>query len=207
MSRFKWGSPGPLDRRVLDFMSEFPGEVSFAGLRRTLGAHQESLSRTLHRLEREGQVERSGQGYRISERSFLVKASASALRFPSGEETPRAELRLEQSSDAERILGSMAGRWFGQFRWVGSVEDGPRTTLLWTSVSAPEQLALVIEGSHLQVYHRPAGTSAGEPESNAAYELLQHTLNSLGRQSTGVTSNLYSRAGEPRPPIPKGVAS
>ncbi len=207
MPRFKWGTPGRLDRRVLDFMSEFPGEVSFAGLKRTLGVHQESLSRTLHRLERDGQVERSGQGYRISERNFLTKAGTSSLHFPHRGETPRAELRLDQSSDAVRILGSMAGRWFGQFRWVGSVEDGPRTTLLWTSVSTPEQLAMVIEGNRLQVYHRPVDSSVEGAESNAAYELLHHTLNSLGRQSGEVGSAVYYRLEGTPSPAPRGFAS
>lgn len=205
MSRPKWGGSGPLDQRVLDLMSEFPGAITFAGLRRTLGVHQESLSRTLHRLEKEGHVERSDMGYRIPERSFLPAEGASTLRFPARGERPQAELRLTHVTDSNRILGSMAGRWFGRFRWVGSFEKGDRTTLLWTSESTPERLALVMEGNRLQIYHR-GPTDSANPETSAAYELLQQSIGSLNRSAASPDSTVFLRSQtDPQPPV-HGVA-
>jgi hypothetical protein len=184
MPRTRWNGIGlraaPLDRKVLDLMSEFPGEITFAGLRRTLGAHQESLSRTLHRLERDGAVERTDLGYRISERAMIPGGASGHPRFPMAGESPVTELRLTREEDVTRILGFLAGRWFGEFRWIGSFEDGPRTTLLWRASHRQDSLALVVEGCLLRVYHRAGNPSAGT-EPPAAYELLQQALRGLQR--------------------------
>src|ERR1700730_16257648 len=41
-------------------------ELSFQGIKRKLGLHQETLSRALHRLQRDGFVERLEHAYKIS---------------------------------------------------------------------------------------------------------------------------------------------
>ncbi len=47
-------------------------ELSFQGIKRKLGLHQETLSRALHRLQRDGFVERLDHAYRISPKGILT---------------------------------------------------------------------------------------------------------------------------------------
>lgn len=169
-----------LDERVRELLSEFPGSVAFQGLRRTLGVHPESLTRALRRLERDGTVERTQEGYRLVEHDKLdARGSWSRPGAPRWEGSPpRVELRLSQAEEASRLLGALSGRWFGEFRWVGSYEEGRRTTLLWVSRQGKELLGLVLEGDLLRIHQR--GQPGREIERPlASYELLQHVLAAL----------------------------
>lgn len=175
-----------LDERVRDLLSGFPGAVAFQGLRRTLGVHPESLTRALRRLERDGEVEKTQKGYRLAEPSpsdHRRNLSPSAPEGPRWQEAPRVELRLSPGEDAPNLLGQLSNRWFGEFRWVGSFEQGDRTTLLWVSRDGTEQLGLELRGDLLRI-HQQATSRALGPTSRplAAYELLQHVLSALRRE-------------------------
>jgi DNA-binding HxlR family transcriptional regulator len=45
-------------------------DISFQGIKRKLGLHQETLSRALHRLQRDGYIERLEKAYRISQKGM-----------------------------------------------------------------------------------------------------------------------------------------
>ncbi len=176
-----------LDERVRELLSEFPGSVAFQGLRRTLGVHPESLTRALRRLEREGAVQRTQEGYRLTDHSSL-DARGSWVRpgAPRWEGSPRVELRLSPGEDASLLLGRLSGRWFGDFRWVGSYEEGRRTTLLWVSRAGGELLGLVLEGDLLRIHQQPSTPQAVD-RPLASYELLQHVLTALRGPSRAPT--------------------
>lgn len=179
------GSSDRLDDRVRELLTELPGSVAFQGLRRTLGVHPESLTRALRRLERDGAVERTQEGYRLAgtvaprgRKDRLLHPVHPAT--PRWETEPRVELRLSPGEDASRMLGHLAGRWFGDFRWVGSFQEGERTTLLWVSRSGREQLGLEVVGDRLRIHHQGPVPEGDVPERpRAAYELLQHVLTAL----------------------------
>lgn len=198
-----------LDERVRGLLAEIPGAVAFQGLRRTLGVHPESLTRALRRLERDGEIQRTNEGYRlVGAASSIPGASTPSLAVaahgplsttetrarsksdagrdpwvhpssPRWEGAPRVELRLAPDEDPARILGHLAGRWFGEFRWVGSYEEGARTTLLWVSRQGRELLGLVLEGGRLRIHQQSPGPAVGSDRSLASYELLQHVLSAL----------------------------
>jgi hypothetical protein len=202
-----------LDERVRGLLAEFPGSVAFQGLRRTLGVHPESLTRALRRLERDGEIERTDEGYRLTVATarpaitFTSTAPAAAATAtsaargslttadpgpslptrgpwihpssPRWEGAPRVELRLAPDEDPARILGHLAGRWFGEFRWVGSYEEGSRTTLLWVSRQGGELLGLVLSHGLLRIHQQSPSGSKGTARPLAAYELLQHVLSAL----------------------------
>src|SRR5580658_2175351 len=95
------------------------GRMAFSGLRRTLGAHPESLARALRRLEREGLIDRSTDGYRALSAPMPI-GSATAMELH-----PVARIAVPLGLEADAVLARLTGRWFGGLRWVGVVERPP----------------------------------------------------------------------------------
>ncbi len=157
---------GRLDDRVLVALEETQRRVPFSGLRRTLGAHPESLSRALHRLEREGLVERSSEGYR-STRHLEPPA------FPAEDVHPVAQVDLPSGVTPDSVLERLRGRWFGHLRWMGVVERPEGPLLSWTRRDGTGSVLLGVRGRVAQIYSTgdSATSDAGESEE-AAYELL-----------------------------------
>lgn len=179
---------GGLDARVLSTLQGLPGRIAFSGLRRALHAHPESLSRSLRRLEREGLVERSADGYR---------ALGHAMKEPTSAPTELrsiATVDLPPGALAESVLGRLSGRWFGSLRWVGVVDRPGGRLLAWAGRNGVGYVLLGIERGVLRVYVRDesSGDDITEAEE-AAYELLAHAVESLrpsGRDTLGSVSFL-----------------
>ena len=166
--------PGGLDERILATLQTLHGRIAFSGLRRVLHAHPESLSRSLRRLEREGRVDRSSDGYRITE-------DALGASQPTGPQLrPIGQVTLPPGTVAESVLGRLAGRWFGSLRWVGVV-DGPSGQLLtWAKRDGSAYILLGVRRGSLRVYLRVQGAADDLTEAeDAAYELMVHALDAL----------------------------
>jgi len=162
-----------LDERVLATLQELRGRIAFSGLRRALGAHPESLSRSLRRLEREGLVDRQDGGYR-------------ALRPPAAGEPASTDLRtiasveLPPGVEAGFVHGRLSGRWFGSLRWVGVVERPGGRLFAWAGRDGSGTVLLGIHRGVLRVYvPTDAATSDPGEVEESAYELLAHAVEAL----------------------------
>ncbi|HLM70087.1 MAG TPA: hypothetical protein VK423_01720 [Thermoplasmata archaeon] len=195
-------SPAPaggLDQRVLSTLQGLQGQIAFSGLRRALHAHPESLSRSLRRLEREGLVERSENGYRA-----LSPPSGGALHGPV-DLRPIAQVDLPPGAPPESVLGRLSGRWFGSLRWVGVVDSPTGRLLAWARRDGGGYALLGIHRGVLRVYIRE--NDAGEDTNDAedsAYELLVHAANALrpsGHDPLGPVSFLAAQDLPPYPPV------
>ena len=176
-----WASTRGLDERVLSTLEGLPGRIAFSGLRRTLRVHPESLSRSLRRLEREGRVERSVDGYRaVREGGRSGGEGIVGLRSI-------ARVELPPGAMADQVFARLTGRWFGSLRWVGVV-DGPRGRLLtWVGRAGTGQVLLGIDHGVLSVFVRDDGRVDDDDETeDAAYELLAQAAEAL-RPSSGVS--------------------
>ena len=163
-----------LDDRVLVALQELHGRIAFSGLRRVLRAHPESLSRALHRLEREGLVERSDGGYRALPRGPEVEVAAVApLR-------PIAQVHIPLGASPDAVLGRLAGRWFGSLRWVGVIDRPSQRLLAWARRDGSGYVLMGIQDGNLGVYvpDDPGSGDLAEAE-DAAYELLGHAVGAL----------------------------
>jgi len=164
---------GRLDDRILTALDGLGGLVAFSGLRRVLRAHPESLARALRRLEREGLVARTDGGYRSLHAAPAVQVSPESLRAV-------ASVELGPGVPADAVLGRLAGRWFGDLRWVGTVEGRDSRLLAWARRDGAATVLLGIRGRQLRVYLRddPRSEDPGDAE-DAAYELLVHAAGAL----------------------------
>ncbi len=164
---------GRLDDRVLLALEERSGRIPFSGLRRALGAHPESLSRALRRLEREGLIERSTEGYR-------------SVRRPERTADPPTELRsvaridLPGGVDSAMVLEQLHGRWFGSLRWMGVVDRPDGRLLAWARRDGSGSVLLGVQDAALEIF------ISGDPEradpadsEDAAYELLVAVADTL----------------------------
>jgi len=164
-----------LDDRELEvlklFSSDQNAHYSFQGLRRRLGLHQETLTRTLKRLEDAHAIERAPDGYKLRNSginaTFTVRAS-----LPSPK--PIVEAYLPAQVDVTVLFQRLRGRWFGNFRWLGYSQDGSTLSMSWISEDGRVQLQARIDSGKITI---GTDTQANHSESEqipAAYQLFDH---------------------------------
>ncbi len=159
--------PGTLDERVVNTLSERDGRFAFNGLRRALGAHPESLSRALRRLERSGTIARVDGGYR------LIRGHTESLDPVAGIE-PKvvARVALPRGVEAGEIQGALAGRWFSKLHWTGTVDDGEASWLVWSADGVAGHVMLVVKNDAMLV----AVEDSIDPSARAALEEAARAL-------------------------------
>src|SRR5690348_9891244 len=129
-----------LDERVVEVLTESAGRIAFNGLRRTLGAHPESLTRALKRLQRQGIVVREAGGYSLHP-TVVAEGSGTADR-PLDGLREIGSVAVPYGLGSEALLGHLSGRWFGDLRWVGVYEIGGASWLAWSNGPGPAQVFL-----------------------------------------------------------------
>jgi DNA-binding transcriptional ArsR family regulator len=121
------------------------GEFSFTGIKRTLGMHQEKLSRILKRLERYGLINRGEHGYRLSEK---------ARRVVSRERSRGYVLVDVKVNDEGLVLAgivSLRGKWIEDLRWLGYGLENGAHTLRWVSQDGALTITLRYRVGRLRV--------------------------------------------------------
>jgi DNA-binding Lrp family transcriptional regulator len=102
---------------------------TFDGLRRITGAHPETLSRALERLEEDGIVQRSSEGYNTTDKAKHVVTLRPA--YAAGSRVPILHTFLPYGASLGIIVEALKGRWFDRMRWVGMAEDEDGLVLKW----------------------------------------------------------------------------
>jgi hypothetical protein len=157
---------------VLRFLSNGQNaHYSFQGLRRRLGLHQETLARTLKRLEDAHAIERSPDGYTL--RSNAASYSFS-VRTNQPVPKPIIEAYLPSEVDITILFQKLRGRWFSSFRWLGYSRDGDQLAMTWISEDGQIQIqARIMAGKITIAADSPADTQQSDHIA-AAYQLFDH---------------------------------
>lgn len=117
--------PAHRDEPVLRELIRDDGILSFQGLRRRLGIHQETLKRSLRRLEEQQLIEQDEAGYRATD-DGRAATQANPETLPT-----TMHLNVPADIDLADVIEDLAGRWFKGLWWLGR-SDGPgETTLMW----------------------------------------------------------------------------
>lgn len=160
------------EREVLKLLSsEQNAHFSFQGLRRRLGLHQETLTRTLKRLEEAHVIERSPEGYKLrgtgSNYSFAVQTNQPLAK-------PIIDAYLPSQVDVTVLFQKLRGRWFSNFRWLGYSHDGNQLSMSWISEDGRMQLQARISGGKITIGADSYTNQTESEQIAAAYQLFDH---------------------------------
>ena len=160
----------PRDAEVVQVIEdEGLSDFTFDGLRRITGAHPETLSRSLGRLEEDGVVVRSPGGY-----SVTGKAKGAFPR-PMNDGTKKVPLLhtfLPYDASAATIVSALKGRWFDTMRWVGMAESEEGLVLKWVTEDGAAVIDARLAGGQLDVEARLSTDSDLPKAVRAAHQLM-----------------------------------
>jgi len=182
------------DVDVLAFLSEEEFHFfTFEGLKRRLGLHPETLSRILDRLEAEGIIKKSSEGYTVT------KEIAKHLKQQvgnSGQPMVLLQTFLPSDMPVSELVSNLRGRWFGLLRWLGLAENGEGVALKWVTEDGDIQMdakialnTLTIEAKFLHGYNQNLALKA-------AYQLMTHIskLNTRARAPIARTVGYFGNS-------------
>jgi DNA-binding transcriptional ArsR family regulator len=158
---------------------------SFQGLRRRLGLHQETLTRTLKRLEDARAIERSADGYTlkspVSNFSFSVRTNPPVSK-------PIVEAYLPAQVDVTVLFQRLRGKWFGNFRWLGYSHDGNLLSMSWISDDGRMELQARINSDKITIGADTHGNQDQSEQMTAAYQLFDH-ITKIAEEMAQTASN------------------
>ena len=163
-----------LNDRDVEVVRTIEGEglavFTFDGLRRIMRAHPETLSRVLVRLEDEGLIARSPEGYYTTEKSKGL-AQPRLVALPE-KRVPILHTFLPHSTSLKAIIPALKGRWFGKMRWVGISESQEGTVLKWVADDGSLLIDARFESGQLDVEARIRKDSDLPNAVLAAHQLI-----------------------------------
>ena len=134
------------DKKVLSLLNQDSdvndNQYTFNGLVRKLGIHQQSLARSLHRLENAKLVKKTDYGYTLTKNldSVLVKKSridlenlSKTISNQDSQFEQIIQLYIPTTVKVEDVVNRLLGKWFGTLRWIGVVEGDGGFVLQWAS--------------------------------------------------------------------------
>ncbi len=160
------------DVDVIEFLAEEGFRYfTFEGLKRRLGLHPETLSRILNRLEAEGIIKKSTEGYTVT------KELAQHLQNRSDSDISQVSLLqtyLPSDVPVEQLITDLRGRWFGLLRWLGLSETSEGVTLKWVTEGGEIQVDAKIALNTLSIDAKYIHSYNQNLALKAAYQLMTH---------------------------------
>lgn len=136
---------GANDHKILLLLndnSELNHYYTFKGIMRKINLHQQSLSRSLQRLESLELIEKTMMGYKITKecKTQLSKRrganfSSIPIKIPieSAGFTQLIQTHVPCDLMTHDIVAALTGKWFDTLRWLGLVEGDNEYLLQWIS--------------------------------------------------------------------------
>lgn len=143
---------------------------TFDGLKRRTGLHPETLSRILARLEDEGIIKKSSEGYRVTPKITKLKLKENS----NSPEQTSTLLQTFLPSDlmTQQLISDLKGRWFGLLRWLGMSQNSSGVTLKWVTDDGGIQIAADIQGTALNIEAKFLSNNNLNLALKAAYQLM-----------------------------------
>ena len=143
-----------LEERERTILAELAREVdawvTFQGLRRQLGVHQQALARALRRLEQQGLIAHAGKGYQLTDAGFsALRGGRSSIE--ARPVLPLVHALLPPHVQPAAVAEQLSRRWFGGLRWYGQSEGPGETSLHWMADRTRVTVRVSTSGVTLEV--------------------------------------------------------
>jgi DNA-binding MarR family transcriptional regulator len=156
------------DIKILSLLNQEGGSnYSFKGLMRQLNLHQQSLTKSLRRLEGLELIDKSDIGYRLSKTgqmilsknsSNLLAECLSGIREKGNEKYSQLfQIRVPISIEPREIAYTLIGKRFNNIRWSGLIESeiGCYYVLRWISDDNSFQINLRATSDNIIIEANP----------------------------------------------------
>ncbi len=174
------------DSNVLEVIEEEGlTKFTFDGLKRRLGVHPETLSRTLDRLEEQGIIEKGLSGYKVTSKVRESQGLHSASSRVSC--VPLLQTLLPPNLPMRQVASEVGGKWFGVLRWLGYSEEEGKITLKWITEDGGVQVDANFSEGLLTIEAKMLREKDMSAAMRASYQLIGHI------------AKLYSRPVKIRP--------
>jgi len=160
------------DWQVLDAFHEPVSSLAFQGLKRKLGMHQETLSRALHRLESDNLVERTEDGYRLTQRGSEIIH----VRDQPTKRSKILETYLPSDVSSSDVISRLKYSWFSTLRWLGSSGNNNESVLTWVTEDGSTQVRARFEGNRLSIEISPENGETSNLAIKSAHELAARII-------------------------------
>ena len=177
--------PSPSDLAILKAIGgdDDAQHFSFQGIRRKLGLHQETLSRALRRLQRDGFIEKLEHSYSVSQKGQSTISTGKIFDAPDGQRDTYSVVLLQSVLPSElnpqQLVESMSYKWFGNLRWLGSSSRSGTTTLSWITSESGLTISIKIKDETLTIETYPRTSSSISEATKCAFELFDHLSRAL----------------------------
>ena len=143
---------------------------TFDGLRRIMDVHPETLSRALDRLEEQGMVIRTPEGYCTTEKA------KGKIRFNQAssieKKIPVLHTFLPYGASLKVIVSALKGKWFDRMRWVGISEDERGVVMKWVTDDGSVRIDARFSAGQLSVEAKISQGSDLREAVRAAHQLI-----------------------------------
>jgi hypothetical protein len=170
---FPVSSLGDRDSDILALLSEEDFTFfTFEGLKRRLCLHPETLSRILNRLEQEGIVEKTSEGYKVTREI----AKHLKLHHTNTDDSRVSLLQTYLPTDMpiQQLISSLRGKWFGLLRWLGLSQTNENITLKWITEDGDIQIDAKITETQLTIEAKFLHHNNLNQALKAAYQLMAY---------------------------------
>lgn len=148
---------------------------TFEGLRRKLGAHSETLSRILHRLEEQMILEKTSDGYHVTRKGKeMIGVKPLASSTVSQHRVAILHTLLPRGQSSREVASGLKGRWFGPLRWLGYSEDERGTTMKWVTGDGAVQIDAIFSDGQLTIEGNVREGKDLTDAIKASYQLIGH---------------------------------
>jgi len=166
-------SLGDRDSDILAFLSQEDFTFfTFEGLKRRLGLHPETLSRILNRLEQEGIIKKTAEGYAVTRE--IAKRLKLHQNDTSESRASLLQTYLPSDVPVQQLVSNLRGKWFGLLRWLGLAENSEGVTLKWITEDGDIQIDAKITENTLNIEAKFLRHNNLNRALKAAYQLMAH---------------------------------
>jgi hypothetical protein len=170
---FPVSSVGDRDSDILTFLSQEDFTFfTFEGLKRRLGLHPETLSRILNRLEQEGIVKKTNEGYTVTRE--IAKHLKLHQTNTNDSRVSLLQTFLPSDISVQQLISGLRGKWFGLLRWLGLSETNEDVTLKWITEDGDIQIDAKITETQLTIEAKFLHHTNLNRALKAAYQLMAY---------------------------------